>query len=144
MSDKNDGEWAPSVSLHKAGNIEIRGNRGEVNGVKRVALFCGALLGVVFTWNVCAETEVPPGVSSEKTAQNTVQVDQPLLDHQAMLKVANLQEGYEKQGNVVENSGQANGESEERNTGLPHAILLAVFALVGLVPVARVMAVSEH
>lgn len=137
MSDINDGECVPSVGLHKAEYIEICGNRGKVNGVKRVALFCGVLLGVVFAWDVCAVTGAPPSESFEETAQIIVQVDQPLLDHQAMLKVANLQEGYDRKGNVVENSGLGNGESQVSGTELPYAILLAMVGLVGLVPVAR-------
>ena len=186
MIDKNGEEWAP---------IETRGNRGEVNGSKRIVLFCGALMGVVFACNVCAETETspsvysgetaqitvteaPPSVYSGETAQITVEVeqpvvvnpasevitttagaavavelddriiresnvvtaspnDQPLSDHQGMLKVASLQQNYDKQVAVVEKPDQGSFAFEKGNMKVPYAILLAMVALVGLVPVAR-------
>jgi hypothetical protein len=93
--------------------------------------------GVVRTEVVVRAVDSGINTSQGSYIKTAYQTGQPMLDHQAMLQVTNLQEGYDEQGAYDENSGQRSGESEESEAGVPYAILLALVALIGLVPVAR-------
>ena len=143
MSNKNSGEWSLDTGLYQAGDIKTPDRRR--GGVKRAALYCGAILGAAFALNVSAGVEVLSDISSEEVIQMTVQDDRAIslagmsepVEQQAMLKVSGLHEDFANQPAAVQKSDQGRDDTEEGKTGVPYAILLAIVALIGLVPVAR-------